>query len=245
MTESFRPSLIIQDIRNRLIHYNKNWLAAFIGETGSGKSYGAMHVAEMIDPDFPKDASRVYFSIESMIDDIENESITQGDCVILDETGVSFSNKKWFSQENRNFGWLLQAVRCKNFAIIFCLPSLSFMDKTGRLLMHTIVQTRHVDRMKKVVVAVWKNTRWNDINNTMYYQFPRIKVNGKTVRVNVMHIHKPSEELIKNYEVKKKAFVDNLLTQAKANIKRSKEPKVKRPVGRPRKNPLPAKEGAK
>jgi ABC-type dipeptide/oligopeptide/nickel transport system ATPase component len=217
-------SLIIQDIRNRLIHYNKNWLCMIIGETGSGKSYCALRIAELINPDFPKDASKVYFSVKELIEDMQAGVLKKGDVAILDETGVSFSSRKWWSVENRNFGFLLQAVRHRNFAIIFCLPSSTMMDKAGRLLMHTVIQTQYIDRHKKVVITKWKNSRWDDIMGKMWYQYVRVKTpDGRIVRVTKMAIHRPSEDLVDNYEAKKKAFTQALMDTAKEKIGQSEE----------------------
>jgi len=40
-------------IHRRLYQYNKNWLAIICGETGSGKSYSALKIAETATRPFP------------------------------------------------------------------------------------------------------------------------------------------------------------------------------------------------
>jgi ABC-type dipeptide/oligopeptide/nickel transport system ATPase component len=43
---------IIESVKRRINHQNKNWLAIICGETGSGKSYSALRLAEMIESFF-------------------------------------------------------------------------------------------------------------------------------------------------------------------------------------------------
>lgn len=228
--------LIINDIRERLIHRNKNWLCMIIGETGSGKSYCALRIAELIDPNFPPDCCRVYFSVKAMITDMKNGLLKKGDVAILDETGVSFSSRKWWSMENRNFGFLLQAVRHRNFAIIFCLPSSSMMDKTGRILMHTIVQTMNISYRDKYVSVKWKNSKWDDINMRMNYRYPVVtNPDGTRVRLTQMHIQYPSNKLmVENYEKKKGEFTQMLMEEAEKQIDAKDRPKKVRPMGEKR-----------
>jgi len=66
---------------------NKNFLAVFLGPTGSGKTYSALRFAETLDPEFGID--RVAFStIEFMKILLYDESIKSGSVIVWDETGV-------------------------------------------------------------------------------------------------------------------------------------------------------------
>jgi type II secretory ATPase GspE/PulE/Tfp pilus assembly ATPase PilB-like protein len=49
----------------RRIAENRNVIAIFSGDTGSGKSYGAIRLAEVIDPTFNLD--RVVFTVEDFV----------------------------------------------------------------------------------------------------------------------------------------------------------------------------------
>jgi len=52
-------------VKRRLYEYNKNWLAIICGETGSGKSYSALKIAETVDPTFSPE--RIVFSSEQFV----------------------------------------------------------------------------------------------------------------------------------------------------------------------------------
>ena len=43
---------LIRDVQKRLWKLNDNWLSIITGDTGSGKSWTALSLAEKIDPDF-------------------------------------------------------------------------------------------------------------------------------------------------------------------------------------------------
>ena len=67
MTESTNNSnsmWLLQWIRNR-IKKNRNLIALFIGDTGSGKSYSSIRLAETIDPGFSVD--RIVFTVEDFM----------------------------------------------------------------------------------------------------------------------------------------------------------------------------------
>jgi ABC-type dipeptide/oligopeptide/nickel transport system ATPase component len=202
---------VIVRVRERLGSENRNWMALIIGETGSGKSYTAMSLAQEIDPSFPEDARRVYFSVTQLVNDIRDNKVTKGMVVILDETGVTFSNRKWWSQENRNFGFLLQAIRHRCFAIIFCLPSMSMMDKQGRQLAHALIQTERINYREKYVLVRWKEVSWNDFENRLFYRFPRVVDHFGVIRKQKqMRVYLPTKALIEAYEIKKREFTDKL-----------------------------------
>jgi len=66
-------SIIIDEVTRRIHRQNKNWLAIVCGETGGGKSYSALTIAEVIDPEFSID--RVVFSAEEFM-----ALLNSGDC---------------------------------------------------------------------------------------------------------------------------------------------------------------------
>jgi len=102
------------------------------------------------------------------------------------------------------------------------------MDKMGRILMHTIIQTTGMDLHNKQSIVKWKTSRWDDISGKIFYNYPRVKSpDGKTIRLTRVRINKPqSEELLKNYEDKKHDFTQKLMESAELKIQESEQAKL-------------------
>ena len=60
-----KEPVLIQYIRDRVEKRNKNFVMLFVGATGSGKSYSALRLAEMLDKTF--DIERVKFKAKDFM----------------------------------------------------------------------------------------------------------------------------------------------------------------------------------
>jgi len=69
------------------------------GQTGSGKSWSALSIAEMLDPDFHM--RQVIFKGTELLALINSNKLKRGSVIIWDEAGIDLSNRAWMSATNK------------------------------------------------------------------------------------------------------------------------------------------------
>jgi len=137
---------IVRYIKYR-IRCNKNFLVILTGPTGSGKSWSALSMGELIDEDF--NISRVVFSGTELMKLINSDELKSGSVVVWDEAGVNLSNRNWQSGINKMMNLLLQTFRHRNIILIFTVPYQDFIDAATRKLFHADFQTVSINKAKK------------------------------------------------------------------------------------------------
>lgn len=215
-TQELSPGLklLIKYIKNR-INNDKNFMAAVIGPTGSGKSFATLALLELANPEMPKEEllKYVHFSPKQFLDNITSEDTESGDVFSYDESGVGQNNKNWQSLVNRVINYVLQTFRYKNLIVFFCLPSFSFLDSDTRKLVHAIFETKKIDKGRKVVLLKPRFTQIDPVTGKMYLKYLRVKNNNAMVPLKLVEVPKPSDELIALYLQKKKKFTGDLYTE--------------------------------
>ena len=209
---------------------NQNFVMLYVGQTGTGKSYAAMSLAEELDPEF--DISRIVFSADEFIDVLNNDDIlTRGSVIIWDEAGVGMPAREWYSISNKVISYVVQTFRVKGYVLIMTTPSLKYIDSQIRALFHGIAETIDPSMYGgNFGWAKYMHLVHDPKEGKTMMQYPVImdehnrpmKLKGRTARHGNMLFSKPSEELIGDYEVKKKEFTDNLITSA-SDMMTSKE----------------------
>jgi ABC-type oligopeptide transport system ATPase subunit len=180
----------------------RNFLIAIVGETGSGKSYAGLKIAEALDPNKDFNIDHVTFTPDEFFDFL---SKAKNNCfVVFDEAGVSFSHREYMSMINRMLGMVFQTFRYKFINVIFTLPSLGYMDYVGRGLLHAVI--RMTDRGKGVVYRVQKNM----LGRNIYYP-----------KIGLLDIYLPSKSLVDAYEEKKARIMDKRYELWREEIKAS------------------------
>lgn len=202
--------MFITGIKDRLNKYNLNWMACITGPTGSGKSYSAISLANTIDPNFSVD--KIVFDLEEFLEVLETAKT--GDVIVWDEGGVGFGSRSAMTKDNRGISEIIQTFRYRNLGLIWTTPASGFVDKSGRILFHVILETQPpIDYKNEVVNMKWKQSKYSHHFNSIYDQYPVILLNGRRTRVKKVSIKKPPEELVEAYEQKKGDFNKKLLAQ--------------------------------
>lgn len=199
--------MIDKIVKGRL-RRNKNYLLAITGETGSGKSYGALTIAQMVDPTF--NIKNVVFDSLSLMQQLQRKDIKKGSVLVFDEAGVGMSSREWQSQANKLLGFILETFRFKNVIVIFTMPNLDFLDKKGRQLIHAHAITKGIDHNKKVLRLRLMQLSTEQSTGKIYRKFYRL--NGTPIRI--MGLPKPSKKLCKDYEDKKQEYFSALLADS-------------------------------
>ena len=219
-----KKSLLVEYIHERVQKRNKNFGMVFVGPTGSGKSYSALRLAEMIDPTF--DVSRVKFKakdfmnvINDLVEKSENGEDIRGKVIMWDEMGVEHDSKKFMSNSNRIINYFFQTSRHLNLVVIMTVPLLSFIDSSTRKLMHSIGQMQGINQRDKTATVKVKMLQVDVMTGKEYPKYIRFIKNNKMFVNRLYKLRLPSKKLLEDYEREKKAFT----TQLNKDIMRSLE----------------------
>ena len=235
MMETKKEYSWIKYIKKRIAD-NKNFLGMFVGPTGSGKSFSALSVLEMLNKEF--DIDMVVFDAKSLMKLINSRKYDkkiEGNVTgfLWDEAGINLSSRQWQSITNRVINFLLQTFRHKNFVLLFTAPYMDFVDKATRKLFHAVFETAGIDKKNQTVIVKPKQLEYNADKGKFYYHYLKIIKNGKGyIKIKRWAIPRPSPEVEKEYEKKKIAFTTELNKQIEESLSTEKSliSKPKKPL---------------
>ena len=219
------------------ISRNKNFLLCFVGETGSGKSYSGLALAEYLSQkmNVPFSKENIVFSPRTLMQRINEGDLPKGSCLLFDESGVSYSARQWQSINNQLINYLIETFRFKNYIVIFTVPSISFIDKVARQLIHCICETVSINYAKKFCEVKPFFIQVSRFCKA-YYKYLKVATPGAIVssQIQRLQIYLPSKELIEHYEKVKNDYVEDLYKMIEEGLE-MKKPGLYRKPGRPRK----------
>jgi ABC-type oligopeptide transport system ATPase subunit len=200
------------------IRNNQNNLVAVVGKTGSGKTYSALSVCELISQEngvsFTID--NVVFGLKELMQLINSGKLKKGSSVVFDEPQVSIGAREFQSEANRVFNFLLTTFRHRNLNLFFCTPFEDLLDKTARKLFHAKFLTMSIDRNNNTCRIKPVQTEYNSHVEKFYEKYLIVlsKKEGKNrmtkQKLKFWDVPKPSNKLINDYEAKKLLFTDAL-----------------------------------
>jgi hypothetical protein len=210
MPELVQENIILRrKIWPRIHEENKNWVCIFVGETGSGKSWGAGRVAEAIWPGFSMDEYAM--SIEEFVEVAGDKSYPSGTGVVLDEAGVAANSRNWYEVANEVLNFLLQTWREQNRFAILTVPELDLIDAQVRRRFHHYIEMVSVDEEAQTSKAKIQHIDTNRKTGKNYYKYHRMKDStGWTKKWKYINFNPPSDPLRDAYEAKKQEFTEDL-----------------------------------
>ncbi|QIB75726.1 zonular occludens toxin (zot) [Halogeometricum borinquense] len=211
--EPVRNSPILRKVIYRRVHeWNQNFMGVFVGETGKGKSYGALRTAEALDPTF--DASNVAFTLEEFFELVEEDQ-HEGSVIVLDEAGVGASHRDWYADAHQHLNYVLQTWRHQNRIAILTLPELDKLDPVARSRLHGYFEMIRINHDEEWSRAQFKRIKTNPRTGENYYRYPRLRWDGTKRKFKGLTFGLPSDELIEDYEERKESFTATLNKGAK------------------------------
>jgi DNA-directed RNA polymerase subunit M/transcription elongation factor TFIIS len=199
--ESMKNSVwLLQWIRNR-IKKNRNLIALFIGDTGSGKSLSSIRLAERVDPNFSVD--RIVFTVKDFLD-LVNSGLPAGSVIVFDDAGLGINARLWQEMSARVFGMLTQGFRYKQILTFITVPDETFIERQSRKLVHIRFESTDVQGMMKMKLLS-RNTF--DPEHPLA-KFPRVHRGISEIIVKMVKFHLPSDDLREKYEAKKKEYME-------------------------------------
>lgn len=212
---------------------NQNALIINVGPTGSGKSYAAIRTYEEVCRH-----RRLTPTIENIaIGDGKQflEIVSSGppprSLVVFDEAGVGLPAREFHSIINKSIDYVLETFRRDQIGVIFTVPDFSFLDIKARKLMHYYCEL--------IDPNMWGldfgHAKFLKVLNTprgdkgIRFMYPSVFLRGVRYSCrptmygqgNVIFKHPENQQLIAEYEVRKKTFVDGLKEQAIAELRKA------------------------
>jgi len=215
---------------HRRIKNNKNFLCTITGPTGSGKSWTALSIAELLDPEFNGD--RIIFKARQLMKLINEGDLKDGSVIVWDEAGIDLSNRNWQSVTNKMLNALLQTFRHKNFILFFTVPYHDFIDSSTRKLFHADFETQRINKIQEVVIIKPKLLQYNSNMGKWYRKYLKVQQNGAVVKIRKWAVPKPSDKIIKDYEERKNQFTKDLnqdIDRELLKLNKDKEDKTEEP----------------
>jgi len=226
---------IYQKILDRIHKNQKNYIAIITGETGSGKSWAAIRMAEQLDPSFNQ--NRIVFPpLQNLLDKMQEKKqageMKRGMFWVLDEGGVAAAAREWYSDANIYFSYILQSFRKLNQGLIITLPHLNLLDSQARQFRNAFIEMK-----RKGVIKYYRSEQKgkprNKSGDIIYDKFYRI--NGNPIKT--MELDIPQHIDMKEYEKRNDKFLDDLMTDKLEDASMSHQEKIDQYVDKIIENP--------
>ncbi len=215
-TEQNNDPFFVKYIKQR-IRQNKNFVCLISGQTGSGKSWTALAIAEMLDPDFK--INQVIFRGTELLSLINSGKLKRGSVIIWDEAGIDLGNRAWQSATNKLLNFLFQTFRHKGYILFFTTPYSDFVDKLTRRLFHCEMKTVSIDFKNCTTRVKPQLMQYNSRFGKFYYKYLRVNVQGGgVVPLTDWNVPSPSKDLTEKYEELKNAFTSKLNKEIEAEL---------------------------
>lgn len=186
-------------IRHRLLHRDLNWLAVWVGPPGSGKSWSALRMAELLDEGFS--IERVGFDVDAILERVWEWDLPRGSVVMLDEAGLAIDSRRWFEHANQALAYMVESFRFLGLAFLVTVPDPSFIDRVPRSLFNMSFDCIEVNRAGGTVKVRPYRHQVNPRLHKVYHKGPKIRIPGKGwVKVRTMKFGRPSKTLTDAYE---------------------------------------------
>lgn len=179
------------------------------GAPGSGKSYTAIAQALEITGHTGQKfgMKHLVFSPQEFLKVYNNEKLTPpGSVIIFDEAGVTFNSKDHAAQHNKLFSKLLQTIRHRAVCVIFTAPDLSYLDASGRKLLHWWNETAYINKKDGICTIKPFTIRIDQREGKILFPYPVYEGNQLT-KIDIELIPKRHREA---YEKKARAYKNTL-----------------------------------
>jgi hypothetical protein len=180
-----------------------NWMGAFVGETGLGKSYAALRTGEVVDPEFG--AEKVTFGIMQFMERV-NETAPPGDFTVFEEASVEADSAEYMSLANKALRYVSETWRHQRRAAAFTLPAFGRLDSGVRGRITALIQLDNKNEQAGYTLARFKILQEDSYSGEIYQHYP--VVDGTQHRR--LKFTEPSDDLLEAYEERKEAYTSEL-----------------------------------
>jgi hypothetical protein len=209
---------LVADKWRRLNVRNEHWMAVVVGREGSGKSYTAIKLGELIDESFSAD--KVFFHPANVLEKLRDEDYSSGDVWVLDEAGAGIGRRSWQDSGQKKLNQALQLIRSHNVGFVFTLPRLSELDSQTQGRLQTAIEIVNKNEDRGYVQGPWfdANVERMDMgthSTSIWWTKP--KISGR--EVGAVSFSPPSENTVEAYEKTKTEFQQEFYDEAIAELR--------------------------
>lgn len=210
--------LILNHIKANIAR-NMNYMGIACGIPGSGKSYAAIKIAEEVAKIFKCkfDADKIAFSPEEFLEIIRDQNLKTGTPIVFEEVGVGLSARDWYSVSNKLINAVFQTFRRQKLVVLFNTPNMFYIDSNARVLFHGYIEPVNIDFRREVCTVKYFDMENNPRDHRRKIYWHHLENSGRKVKRH--EIPKPSEEILDQYEEKKKRFASDLIESALKEMK--------------------------
>ncbi len=210
-----KEAWMVSQIRDRVRNRNLNAICIWVGPTGSGKSYSALRMAELVDPDFA--LSRIVFRPLDFLDLI-NQDLPKASVILWDEMGLGMPAREWNSLFNKSIGYVLQSFRFRNLCLFMTVPDQGFIDSQARRLFHYFFDCRRIDTKRDLVENWVYQYEYDSKSNKEYHKHPIVRLETGPAKMRFVPVSMPSARVRRDYESKRKSFMDSYYHELRESI---------------------------
>lgn len=199
------------------------------GLPGTGKSYCAIRLLEIIDPEFSTD-NIVVGDCMGFVDLLEKAldgKFTNGSALLFDEAGLGLGARDWSRKQNKIMATCFQLIRKQGLLIVFTVPNWSQIDINNRRLANFWMSAIALNKKRKrAYFKLWR-LRHDEYSNVLF----RYNLKERGHDITRWDFAIPQRVDLEEYEKRKDRTIQNLLEEAKAVLAHDSE--GVNPVGRP------------
>jgi energy-coupling factor transporter ATP-binding protein EcfA2 len=107
-------------------------IIAVTGKGGSGKTYFALRMAQIMDPKFNPEVQVPFGSEELMALIGDNSPLKMGQVIIIDESQFGMSSRDWFNDMQKDIMKQIEAIRSRGFIIFIVALNTKTLDVIAR-----------------------------------------------------------------------------------------------------------------
>lgn len=232
-----RPLQILIFTFVKRLDSGKNCLVAIVGGTGSGKSFASVCILYWTyvfmhghPPELEDARQHWFFESRKFLGAMNDPKLKKKELNLWDEMGVSASHKAHASLQNRAIGWLVQTFRNLEQLVIFTVPTLAYVDKTVRNLLHYQLETRKIMMTDKVCIIKPLEIQYNiRMDKTYYHNLHWMSHDGSGFidEIDVVGVPLPPKEFVKAYEEDSWAFKAELNKKIQGMLEKANEKEKK------------------
>jgi hypothetical protein len=204
----------IRWIVNRVRHRNNSTNIRIIGDTGSGKSWSALWMAENMAKVMGKEIeeSDIYFGISQVIRKVHENPPPPGTIFFIDEQQVEGGSGEYNNLRGKAYVTFFSTVRSKRYIIITTMPFADMIIKKVRRFFHVEIETLSINEGAKEVKTKPRALEYHKHKEKIYRKMLIMKIRNpitgktKSIKISTWNIPKPSDKIIEIYEAKKAQF---------------------------------------
>lgn len=173
-----REAWIARRLWNRIHVENTNALVGVFGLPGTGKTYTAVRLAELIDPSFTLD--RIVFTVPDLLHLINGPPrLPRGSAILFDDTSRGANSRKWQTPVNQALSDVGNTFRYEGYLVLCTARVSGNIDSQFRELFHLTLEIKNRDRAMQIIKAKPMIPSMDTARGKTYWHYPRALVPGR------------------------------------------------------------------